>query len=500
MKREKVLIVIRDGWGYRRSHILNSIFKGKTEYTDELMKKYPNTLIQASQEWVGLPKGYQGNSEVGHMTIGAGRVLDQSLSRIDKSIKDKSFFENKSFLKAINNCKKYNSSLHLIGLLQKEGVHSHQKHLYALLDLCRKENFHNVKIHIFTDGRDSPAHAAKNKIKKLLRKMRLGEIVTISGRYFGMDRDNRWDRTKLAYDLIMDGKAKTEFEKPLKCIVEAYKNGETDEFLKPKVKKNYDGVQENDSIIFFNFRTDRPRQLTKAITENKFKDFKRKFKKVFFVGMVDYYKGIKAEVAFPEPKIRNHLGAVISKNKLKQLRISETEKYAHVTYFFNGQDEKIEKGEDRILINSPDVATYDLKPEMSVHEIKNKLVKEIAKDKYELIVVNLVNGDMVGHTGIIPAIRKAVHEVDMALKDIIKSGLEKNYHILVFADHGNAEDQRPKWRTSHTINKVPFIFVSNTSKQIKLRKDASLKDIAPTALKLLKIKKPKEMQGKSIIM
>lgn len=502
MKKEKVLLIIRDGWGHRKSHKFNAISKANLPYTNFLMKNYPNTLINACGEWVGLPKGYQGNSEVGHMTIGSGRVIYQSLSRINNSIKDKSFFSNKAFINAIENCKKKNTTLHIMGLLQEEGVHSHSDHLYALLKLCEKENFKNVKLHIFTDGRDSPANTALKRIIKLnryLKKSGFGEISTLCGRYYAMDRDRRWDRTKIAYDTVVNAVAKEKFTNPVDAIKLAYKNHEGDEFLKPKIKEDYKGMEKNDSVIFFNFRTDRPRQLSLAMTEKKFKEFKVKNLDLYFVAMTDFYKGIKGEIAFNEIEIKNNLGKVIADNKLKQFRISETEKYAHVTFFFNSQVEKANVGEERLLIHSPKVATYDLKPEMSVFEIKENLVKAINKDKYSLIVTNLVNSDMVGHTGITPAIIKGLEAMDKALKEIVNSALEKNYKILIFADHGNAEDQRKAWLTSHTTNKVPFIFVSNENKKIKFKKNSSLQDIAPTTLKLLGLNKPKEMTGNSII-
>jgi 2,3-bisphosphoglycerate-independent phosphoglycerate mutase len=501
---KKIILIIRDGWGYRRSPRLNAITSAKLPFTKELMEKYPNTLIGASGECVGLPKGYMGNSEVGHLTIGSGRVLDESLLRINKSIKDKSFFSNSAFLDAINNCKKNNSTLHIMGLIQNEGVHSHIDHLFALIDLCKQQKFFNVKYHVFTDGRDSPSNSALKKLKKLRRKIRwtkVGEIATICGRYYAMDRDRRWDRTKIAYDTIMNGIARENFSDAIDCLKKAYKNKETDEFLSPKTNINYTGVNNNDSMIFFNFRTDRPRQLSLAITETKFKEFKTKKVKVFFVAMTKYYKDIKGEIAFKEIQVKNNLGKVIADNKLKQLRISETEKYAHVTFFFNSQIEKANPKEDRILIQSPKVATYDLKPEMSVFGIRDNLVKEIKKDKYSFIVTNLVNSDMVGHTGITPAIIQGLEAMDKALEDIVKAALEKNYVCLIFADHGNAEDQRKAWLTSHTINPVPFIVIGNNinKSNTKLKKESSLKDIAPTALKILGISKPKEMTGESII-
>ncbi len=490
-----VLVLIRDGWGYRRSKKDNAIAQGNTPYTDELMRKYPHILLDASDGAVGLPKGFQGNSEVGHITIGSGRIPLQPLTRINKSIADRSFFKNKAFLKAINNCKKHHSAMHIMGLLQDEGVHSHIDHLYALLRLMKQHRLKKVYVHVFTDGRDAPPTAAKQKIKKLqefLRRLGVGEIATISGRYYAMDRDRRWARTKKAYDAIIEAKA------PLIVPLEqCYKSDETDEFLIPRISPEYKGVQDNDSIIFFNFRTDRPRQLTQAIVEKNFKGFKRTPKKVCFVAMTDYYSPMNALVAFRKIKLKNVLGEVLSKHNLKQLRISETEKYAHVTFFFNGENEVPFKGEDRILIPSPKVATYDLKPEMSAYEITKRAIKEIDKEKYDVIIMNIVNGDMVGHTGVIKACLKAVEVVDECVHMLATKILAKEGVALIFADHGNIEDQTEKWRTSHTLNPVPFILVSN--KKYNLREHGGLSDVAPTVLDLLGIKKPKEMTGVSLI-
>jgi 2,3-bisphosphoglycerate-independent phosphoglycerate mutase len=503
MEKKKVILIIRDGWGYRKDKKDNAIVQTKTPNTDFLMKKYPNVLINASGINVGLPKNYQGNSEVGHLTIGSGRLIFQSMERINQSIKDGSFFKIKEFISAIKNCKKNKTNLHIAGLLQVEGVHSHINHLFALLDLCKKENFKNVKLHLFTDGRDAPVTASLKmltKLEKKLKELNFGEIVTVSGRYYAMDRDKRWERTKKVYECIVNSSG-IEFDNVRQTIIESHKQNVTDEFILPRKKKNYNGLKENDSFIFYNFRTDRTRQLTQAIVENKFNDWKRKKVKLFYVAMTQFYKDMNAQIAFKEIKLNNLLGNVVSDAKLKQLRISETEKYAHVTFFFNGQVEKPNKKEDRILIHSPKVATYDLKPEMSVYEVTDALVKEIDKNIYDLIVVNLVNGDMVGHTGIIKAIKKAISAVDECVGKIVKHGLDKNYTLLVFADHGNAEDQTPKWRTSHTINPVPFILVSKDEQlmKAKLKKGMGLKDVAPTAIHLLGLKKPKEMTGESII-
>ncbi|MBN2111928.1 2,3-bisphosphoglycerate-independent phosphoglycerate mutase [Candidatus Woesearchaeota archaeon] len=497
---KKAILVIRDGWGYRKECKNNAICGTHTPNTDRLMKKYPHVLLDASGEAVGLPKGYQGNSEVGHMTIGSGRVIFQSLERINQSIKDSSFFKIPAFIGAVTNCKKNKTKLHLIGLLQTEGVHAHKDHLFALLDLCKKQNFKDVYVHVITDGRDAPVTESIEHVQDLKLKLNdigFGKIATVSGRYYTMDRDKRWDRTKKAYDCIVNGESEIEFDDSITTIKQSHSQGVTDEFIVPRKRFRYKGISRNDSVIFYNFRTDRTRQLTKAIVEKDFEGWKRKPLDVFYVAMTQYYIPMNAKVAFKDIELKNILGEAVSKAGLKQLRISETEKYAHVTFFFNGQIETPYRNEDRVLIHSPKVATYDLKPEMSVYEITERLVREIKSKKYDLIVTNLVNGDMVGHTGVISAIKKAVSAVDDCVGKITDAGLENDYELLVFADHGNAEDQTPEWRTSHTTNPVPLIVVSK--KKYKLKKGKGLKDIAPTALGILGIKKPKEMTGESII-
>ncbi|MBU0667469.1 MAG: 2,3-bisphosphoglycerate-independent phosphoglycerate mutase [Nanoarchaeota archaeon] len=504
MNKHKTIIVIRDGWGYRNDSKDNAILEANTPNTDNLMNNYPNVLLDASGEAVGLPKGYQGNSEVGHMTIGSGRLIFQSLTRINKSISDGTFFEISELLQAINNCKKNNCALHLIGLLQVEGVHAHINHLFAILELCKKQGFENVFVHVITDGRDAPVHNSLIHVEALLDKFKelgFGSIATISGRYFTMDRDKRWDRTKLAYDCIVNADCEDKFSDPIAKIKECHATHETDEFIKPRAHDNYSGVQENDSIIFYNFRTDRPRQFTQAVVEKDFFGWERKPMNVFYMCMTQYYRPMNASVAFKVQSTADILGEVVSKAGLKQLRISETEKYAHVTFFFNAQIEEPFFEEDRILVNSPKVATYDLQPEMSVYEVTEKLVENIKSEAYDFIVVNLVNGDMVGHTGILEAIKKAVIAVDDCVGKIVSAGLKHDYSLLVFADHGNVEDQTPEWRTSHTTNPVPLILVSNDEKLMfcSLKKGKGLKDIAPTVLKLLGLEKPNNMTGESII-
>ncbi len=500
--KEKIIFIIKDGWGYRKEKRLNAIASAKTPNTDFFEKEYPSAIIKASGEEVGLPKGYQGNSEVGHLTIGSGRIIKQNLVKINDSIKKGDFFKKKELKEAIRNCKKNNTKLHIIGLLQEEGVHSHIKHLYALLDFCKQEKFKDVYLHVITDGRDSPIHKGKFYLKNLDEKMKkigIGEIVTISGRYYAMDRDKRWDRTKKAYNAIVEGKTNKKFSNIFSKIRECYDKGETDEFIIPSAKKDYKGISNKDSVIFFNFRIDRPRQLTKAIIEKEFEGWKRKYIDVFFVAMTDYYFPMSGKSIFKEEELKNLLGEIFSKKGLSQLRISETEKYAHVTFFFNGQKEKAFKNEDRILIPSLKVKTYDLAPKMKAKKITEKTVEKIKENKYNFILVNLVNADMVGHSGKKKPIIEAVEEVDACVGKIVREALSKNYCTFIFSDHGNAEDQSLKWRTSHTVWPVKINIVSENLKNRKLKKGKGLKDIAPTALDVIKIKKPKEMEGESIL-
>lgn len=500
----KIILVIRDGWGYRESREQNAIAEAETPNTDRLMREYPNVLIKTSGEAVGLPEGYQGNSEVGHMTIGSGRIIYQEMVRINKGIEDGSFYKIPEFNEAIEHSRRNKGRLHLIGLFQTEGVHSHLNHLLALLELCRRKNFADVCVHAVTDGRDAPVTDGLKHVKTVLDKLReigFGEIVTLSGRYYTMDRDRRWERTKQAYDCIVNGESSEEFDDVTNKLNECYAKKETDEFIKPRKLRGYGGIRDGDSVVFWNFRTDRTRQLTQAIVEPDFSGFPRTPPRVFYVAMTQFYSPMNAKVAFKEHRIENLLGEVIAKKGLAQLRVSETEKYAHVTFFFNCQIEKPFAGEDRIMVNSPKVATYDLKPEMSANEVAERLVSEIQTGKYDFIAVNFVNCDMVGHTGIPEAIRKAVATVDGCVGKVVEAGLAKDYTLLVFADHGNAEDQTPEWRTSHTTNPVPLILVSKDKKlnKAKLKGGLGLSSIAPTVLKLMGIEKPKEMTGESLI-
>lgn len=501
MKRRPVCLIIRDGWGKGKDNPSNAIKMARTPFTDEYEKNNPTMLIETSGLSAGLPEGYQGNSEVGHLNIGAGRTVYQSLTRIDKSVSDGDFFTNPAFLKAINFAKKNNSTLHLMGLIQEEGVHSVTRHCTAILELCKKHGLDRVVIHAITDGRDTPPKSAMEHLEFLqkgIEKTGVGKVVTVIGRYFAMDRDNRWERTELAYRAIMQGKgvAVANWREAIKT---AYSTGETDEFIKPRII-DYKGMGENDAFIFFNFRFDRTRQLTKAMVEPDFTNFDRPFLVKCFVAMTHYYDNGKFDEAYPEMENRNILGEVLGKKGLKQLRCAETEKFAHVTFFFNGQKNDPFPGENRILVNSPKVATYDLQPEMSALEVRDKLVEAIKSDKYDVVICNFANCDMVGHTGIFDAIIKAVETIDICVHDVVDAALSMGGVCILTADHGNAEqtkleDGSPM--TSHTINPVPLTIVGLG--KVLLENSGKLCDIAPTMLGLLGIEKPAEMTGKSLI-
>ncbi len=510
MSKFPLVLIIMDGFGLRKAKEGNAILEAKKPNLDRLFKEYPLTSLKCSGEAVGLPQGLMGNSEVGHLNIGAGRVVYQDLTRISKSIRERDFFKNKVLLNAIKNVKKKKSSLHLMGLLSDGGVHSDITHLYALLELAKRNKIEKVYIHALLDGRDTPPRSALTYMKQLEEKIKeigSGEIITVMGRYYAMDRDKRWDRVEKAYDAMTLGEG-FKSSTAAQAVEDAYKRDENDEFVKPTVvEKNGKPIaimQDGDSVIFYNFRSDRTREITHAIVDRDFTGFKRKKKvKVHFVCMTEYDVTIDAPVAFPQEKLANIFGEVISRAGLKQLRIAETEKYAHVTFFFNGGVEKPFPNEDRILIHSPKVATYDLKPEMSAYEVTNKIVKEIESNKYDVIILNYANCDMVGHTGIMKAAIAAVEAVDTCVGRVVEAVLKKNGKILITADHGNAEEMIDEKThgvvTAHSTFPVPFCFVSNDEKDAKL-KQGILADIAPTMLKLLNIKKPKEMTGNSVIL
>jgi len=474
---KKVLLIVLDGWGLRNYKKGNAVKLAKTPNFDYFWKNYPHTKLNASGESVGLPKKTLGGSEVGHLHIGAGRIVKQMLTRINESICDGSFFKKEKLRKSILRCKKEKSSLHLMGLLSDAGVHSHINHLFALLKAAKKYGLkkNQVKIHCFLDGRDTPPKSAMiylNLLKKEIKKIGVGEIATISGRYYAMDRDKRWDRTKKAFNSILGKGLKA--KKPEEALRNSYKRGEADEFVKPTVIENYNGLNKKDSLILFNFRSDRMKQLTSLLIKVNNN----------VLTMVNYSKTLKAKYLFKEEIVKNSLGEIISKNGLKQLRIAESEKGPHVTYFFSGEREKPFPGEKRIIIPSPKVATYDLKPEMSAYKITKELLKKLS---YDFILLNFANGDMVGHTGNLKATIKGVEDVDECLGKIYSTA--KDYTIIITADHGNCEDMRGKSKTAHTLNKVPFILVDGRYKSKKL-KEGSLFNIAPTILKIMGIKKP----------
>lgn len=510
-KIRPICLIILDGWGLSDRTDGNAIRLAKTPNMDMYNKIYSNVRLKASGEAVGLPEGQMGNSEVGHLNIGAGRIVLQELTRINKEIKSRNFFKNKVLAGAIERIKKNNNSLHLMGLVSNGGVHSHIKHLEALIDLAESNSIKDLFIHAFLDGRDVPPRSAipyLEEIDNYLKQKGNGKIASVSGRYYSMDRDNRWDRSKKSYDNLVYRSGK-EFKTAVDVVRESYKADVDDEFVIPSTVKIIDGekarIKSGDSVIFFNFRPDRARQITRAFINRKFKEFDRGKKppEVYFVCMTQYDKKFEVPVAFPPQKIKNTLGEVISNNGLKQLRIAETEKYAHVTFFLNGGVEKPFKGEDRKLIPSPKIATYDLKPEMSAFEVTDTLVNEIKSEKYDVIILNYANPDMVGHTGSIEAAIKAVEAVDRCVARVIE-GLKKAGGLaLITADHGNVEEMlstdSKEIITAHSISPVPFIACDSGVELKSDRGNFKLRDIAPTILKLLNIDKPCEMTGEALL-
>ena len=508
MVKNPVMIIILDGLGIGKDYKGNAVTQAKTPNLDRLMRQYPHSKLKASGLDVGLPHGQMGNSEVGHLNIGAGRVVYQDLTKISKSIVDGDFFNKEEFIKAIDNAKTNNSKIHLMGLVSSGGVHSHNTHLYALLELMKRNEFEDVYVHVILDGRDVPPTSGKEDIKELMDKIDeigVGKIATISGRYYSMDRDKRWDRVQLAYDALTLGKGE-ENTNPLMAIENSYSAGIVDEFMIPTVITKDDlpiaTIDTGDSIIFFNFRPDRGRQLTRAFVDEEFDGFEREKKvSTFYVTMTEYDKTIgNVQIVYRSEQPVNTLGEYVSNKGLHQLRAAETEKYGHVTFFFNGGMEAPFINEDRVLIQSPKVPTYDLKPEMSAKELKDEIINRINMNKYDLIILNFANADMVGHSGVMSATIKAVETVDACLGEIVELLEAKGGKALITADHGNAEmltdekDCSPI--TSHTINEVPLILMGHGD--VKLN-DGILADLAPTALELLGLDKPKEMTGKSLI-
>lgn len=507
MTKHPVAVIILDGLGYRKEHKNNAVCQADTPFLDELWEKYPHTIMKASGEAVGLPEGQIGNSEVGHTNIGAGRVVYQSLTRINKSIEEGEFYDNKALKDAIDYAKEQDSALQIFGLLSDGQVHSHQEHLYAILEVAQKQGLEKVYIHVATDGRDVAPDSALAYVQKLQEKIDeigVGQIATVIGRYYAMDRDKRWPRVERAYNamILSEGKKYTD---PLQAIKDSYDRGIYDEFIEPVViEENGQPVaqiSDNDSVLFFNFRTDRVRQLSTALTHEEFNEFERRktLHNIKFTTMMDYGDEIVSSIMFEPFQLSQTLGQIVSEAGLKQLRIAETEKYPHVTYFMNGGIETKFEGEDRILIPSPQVDTYDLKPEMSAYEITDALVKCIDQDLYDLIILNFANPDMVGHSGKLDAAIKAVEAVDKNLEKVVDALLEQEGTAIIFADHGNAElmaDETGKAHTAHTTSLVPVIV---TREGVTLREDTALCDIAPTALELLGIKQAQEMTGQSII-
>lgn len=511
MKRPVVLCIM-DGFGNNPSEYGNAIKAAKTPNLDKLMAEYPMTYIGASGMDVGLPDGQMGNSEVGHTNIGAGRVVYQELTRITKSIQDGDFFENEALVGAIENCKKNGTALHLIGLLSDGGVHSHNTHLYGLLKLAKDNGLEKVYVHALLDGRDVPPASGVEYIEELEAKMKeigVGEIATVMGRFYAMDRDNMWDRVGMAYNAMVNGEG-IKTDDAVEAVKKSYEtiDGDgkhlTDEFVMPTVCSKGEIISENDSVIFFNFRPDRAREITRTFVDPDFKGFERKaFFPLYYVCMTQYDAEMpNVHVAFKPETLVNTMGEVISKHGLKQLRIAETQKYAHVTFFFNGGEEKVYPGEDRVLIDSPKISTFDLKPEMSAYEVCDAACERVLSDKYDLVILNYANCDMVGHTGVFDAAVKAVETVDECVGKLADATLKMNGVILITADHGNADkmyeaDGSPF--TAHTTNPVPLI-VAGYGTDFKLKeKGGRLCDLSPTMLDIMGIEKPKEMTGESLI-
>ena len=504
LKNAPVALIIMDGYGNGKTCDPNNAVQiAKTPVIDGLRQNFPSTHIQASGEFVGLPDGQMGNSEVGHTNIGAGRIIYQALTRITKAIKDGDFFKNEALVSVASEAKANGGALHLMGLVSPGGVHSHSEHLYGLLQFAKDQGFKEVYVHAFLDGRDVDPSSAAEYIAELESKIAeigCGRIATLSGRYYAMDRDNRWDRVQKAYEAIALGKG-VAADEAVGAVKASYANDVTDEFVVPAVVGDYKGVKDGDGVVFFNFRPDRARELTHAFTDVEFGGFERKELKLSFATMTQYEEGLNVKVAYPPEAITNTLGEIIARNGMTQLRIAETEKYAHVTFFFNGGVEEPYNGEDRILVPSPKVATYDLQPEMSAIEVTDKVVEAIKSGKYDFIILNYANGDMVGHTGVIEAAVKAVETVDTCVGRFVEAIREVGGEVCITADHGNADQMvDPETGapfTAHTTNPVPFIVVSDRVGWIA--SDGALCDIAPTLLTLAGMEIPAEMTGKPMI-
>ncbi len=506
MSKKTTVLMILDGYGVENKAEGNAIALAKKPVMDKLTSMYPTVQGEASGLFVGLPDGQMGNSEVGHTNMGAGRIVYQMLVKISKSIKDGDFFENPALVSAMENCKKNGSALHLMGLLSPGGVHSHTEHMYGLVEMAKRNGLDKVYVHCFLDGRDVPPSSAAEYMEEAAAKIKeigVGKIATIAGRFYAMDRDNAWDRVEKAYNALVFGEGVQETD-PVEAVKNSYANGVTDEFMLPTVIEKEGMIKENDSIVFFNFRPDRARQITRAFVDPNFAGFTRKngFFTTTFVCMAQYDAEMpNVLVAFPPEELTMTFGEFLAKNHKTQLRLAETQKYAHVTFFFNGGEEKQFEGEDRILVNSPKVATFDLQPEMSAYEVADNLVDAIKSEKYDVIVVNFANPDMVGHTGIMEAAVKAIEAVDECVGKAYDALMEKNGQMFICADHGNAEklvDTDGSPFTAHTTNPVPFVLV-NYDEAYTLREGGCLADIVPTLIEMMGMEQPKEMTGKSLL-
>ena len=508
MKNKLTMLMILDGFGENANEKANAVKLAKTPNIDRLMKTCPTTDIHTSGLDVGLPEGQMGNSEVGHTNIGAGRIVYQELTRITKSIEDGDFFSNPEFVAAIENCKKYNSKLHIMGLLSDGGVHSHIRHLFGLLELAKRKDFEDVYVHCFMDGRDTPPSSGETYVTELEEKMKekgIGKIATISGRFYAMDRDKRWQRVEKAYRALVDGEGEKSTS-AISAVESSYQKEVFDEFIEPTVIMNGEKpvatIEKHDSVIFYNFRPDRAREITRTLVDKEFNEFEtQKDLDLYYVCMTSYDETMpNVHIAFKKEELKNTFGEYISEHNLTQLRIAETEKYAHVTFFFNGGEEKQYKGEERILVPSPKVETYDLKPEMSAYEVTDKVVEAINSQKYNCIILNYANPDMVGHTGSLEAAIKAIETIDECVGRVVEAINNQSGVLLITADHGNAEQmidyKTGEPHTAHTTNPVPLILVG--MENAKLR-EGRLADLAPTMLDIIGLDKPEEMTGESLI-
>ena len=507
MKNKLTMLMILDGFGENEVENANAVKLANTPNIDRLMKTCPTTDVFTSGLNVGLPEGQMGNSEVGHTNIGAGRIVYQDLTRITKSIEDGDFFSNTELVKAIENCKEHNSKLHVMGLLSDGGVHSHIRHLFAILELAKRKDFEDVYVHCFMDGRDTPPASGETYIAELEEKMKekgVGKIATISGRFYAMDRDKRWQRVQKAYDAMVNGVG-DKSTSAIAAIENSYQKEIFDEFIVPTVITNGEEpvatIENNDSVIFVNFRPDRAREITRTLVDKDFKEFETKPLDVYYVCMTNYDDTMpNVKVAFKKEELKNTFGEYIAEKGLTQLRIAETEKYAHVTFFFNGGEERQYKGEDRILVPSPKVETYDLKPEMSAYEVTDKVVDAINSKKYDCIILNYANPDMVGHTGNLEAAIKAIETIDECVERVVEAVEAQDGVLLITADHGNAEQmidyKTGEPHTAHTTNPVPLILVGMDNAKLK---QGRLADLAPTMLDIMELEKPAEMTGESLI-